>query len=259
MPKPTGSGPKGKVTSKDSLTHRRKVKGVEDEKQLGEWVEQFLPEVEKEEARISRARKRVVDNLRALQAAELRTTRTRRSTKKVDYTYDSLDDVSVLDFLGSQADPAGRRRYASARRAERHCGRRLRTTTPACHPRRAPIWTAAGARGGGGRVVRRRNAERECQSTHVVCALVTTTSRRRSVPRRNEEGEGICVDRGRFVSSAAEWQRIDAGERGRRSCRRGTNGHRRRRVVSMHCAVSVPWSGLQPMSSLHAANLSRTL
>lgn len=88
----TGSGPKGKPTQKEAMAHRRKLKGVEDEKQLGEWLEQSLPDVEKEEARVARARKKVLDTMRILQAAELRTTRTRRSTRKVDYTYDSIDD-----------------------------------------------------------------------------------------------------------------------------------------------------------------------
>lgn len=94
LPKPVGSGPKGKPTQKEAMAHRRKLKGIEDEKALAGWVEEFLPYVEKEEARIARARRKVVDNLRILQAAELRTTRTRRSTRKVDYTYDSIDEVS---------------------------------------------------------------------------------------------------------------------------------------------------------------------
>ncbi|CAK9784403.1 hypothetical protein CC85DRAFT_289190 [Cutaneotrichosporon oleaginosum] len=92
IPKPKGSGPKGKTTQKEALAHRRQIKGVEDEKRLGEWIEQFLPDVEKEEARVARARKKNLDTMRILQAAELRTTRTRRSTRKVDYTYGSMDE-----------------------------------------------------------------------------------------------------------------------------------------------------------------------
>ncbi|GMK57315.1 hypothetical protein CspeluHIS016_0401490 [Cutaneotrichosporon spelunceum] len=96
LPKPIGSGLKGKPTQKEAMAHRRKLKGIEDEKQLGEWVEQFLPHVEKEEARVVRARKKVLDTMRILQAAELRTTRTRRPARKVDYTYDSIDDDEEL-------------------------------------------------------------------------------------------------------------------------------------------------------------------
>lgn len=96
LSKPAGSGPKGKTTKKQDVEHRRAVKGIQDEKDLGKWVEGFLPDVEKEEARVSRARKRVLDTMRILQQAELRTTRTRRSTKKIDYTYDSLEEVRVV-------------------------------------------------------------------------------------------------------------------------------------------------------------------
>ncbi len=119
-PKPTGSGPKGRPTQKEALAHRRKLKGIEDEKHLGEWIEQSIPEVEKEEARVSRARKKVLDTMRILQAAELRTTRTRRSTRQVDYTYGSMDDdVSccgglVLTIQDEDLPRRGGRRGAAA-------------------------------------------------------------------------------------------------------------------------------------------------
>lgn len=93
-PKPKGSGSKAKPTSKENAAHRKLLSGVENERKLGEWVlDGLLPKAEKEEARVLRARRKIAENMRILQAAELRSTRTRRSAKKIDYTYDSLDEV----------------------------------------------------------------------------------------------------------------------------------------------------------------------
>lgn len=90
--KPAGTGPKGKLKPSELLAYRRQVKGVEDEAKLAQWLaEDLVPRAEKEEQRVQRARSRIVSTLRAMQQAELRSTRTRRSTKKVDYTYDSVD------------------------------------------------------------------------------------------------------------------------------------------------------------------------
>lgn len=94
-PKATGSGPKGKLTAKESMARRKLLKGIEDEKHLGEWITgDLIPRVEKEEARVARVRKKMAESIRNMQAAELRSTRTRRSTRKIDYTYDSFDEVS---------------------------------------------------------------------------------------------------------------------------------------------------------------------
>ncbi|BEI86219.1 hypothetical protein CcaverHIS002_0605060 [Cutaneotrichosporon cavernicola] len=127
LPKPTGSGPKGKPTQKEAMAHRRQLKGVEDEKQLGEWVEQFLPNVEKEEARVARARKKVLDTMRILQAAELRTTRTRRPARKVDYTYDSIEEDEELFPRRGGRRGAGSATYEPPRKpvipGERRSGR----------------------------------------------------------------------------------------------------------------------------------------
>ena len=105
-----GSGPKGKATSAEASAHRKLLKGIEDEKNLAVALEGLIPEIEKEEAvshralilsfvlinqRVLRQRRKVVAAAELAQQAELRATRTRRSNRKVDYTYESDDfDVS---------------------------------------------------------------------------------------------------------------------------------------------------------------------
>ncbi|WOO76837.1 uncharacterized protein LOC62_01G000452 [Vanrija pseudolonga] len=111
--KPAGTGPKGKLKPSELLAYRRQVKGVEDEAKLATWLaEDLIPRAEKEELRVQRARTRIVSTLRAMQQAELRSTRTRRSTKKVDYTYDSVDVGLRLSFdllTGQEDDEPPRR------------------------------------------------------------------------------------------------------------------------------------------------------
>ncbi|KAL1413154.1 hypothetical protein Q8F55_000903 [Vanrija albida] len=101
--KPAGTGPKGKLRPPELLAFRRQVKGVEDEAKLAKWLaEDLVPRAEKEEQRVQRARSRIVSTLRAMQQAELRSTRTRRSTKKVDYTYDSVDEEDEAPRRGGR-------------------------------------------------------------------------------------------------------------------------------------------------------------
>lgn len=90
--KPSGSGPKGKVTKKDEREHLKVKKGIEDERKLAvELAEVVLPRVEKDEARVQRARKKAFEVRRAQEMMSERPSRTRRTTKKVDYTYDGFD------------------------------------------------------------------------------------------------------------------------------------------------------------------------
>jgi hypothetical protein len=109
--KPQGSGPKGKLTAGEVAKYKKLVKGVEDEKALAEEIEKLLPDMEKEEAvnheclsslvdtdvqRIQRARKKIAATVQASQFAELRSTRTRRPTRQVNYAYDGgISDVHL--------------------------------------------------------------------------------------------------------------------------------------------------------------------
>ncbi|WVQ85019.1 hypothetical protein IAT38_007183 [Cryptococcus sp. DSM 104549] len=79
----------GKVTN----VHRRLVKGIQDEGKLAVALKERVEVIEKEEARVTRAKKRIAAVVQAQQAAEMRSTRTRRPNRKVDYSYgDSEDD-----------------------------------------------------------------------------------------------------------------------------------------------------------------------
>lgn len=114
-PKPQGSGAKGKLTAGEAAKYKKLVKGVEDEKALVLEIEKLLPDMEKEEAvsvqgcrifsdnqRVLRARKRIAATVQASQFAELRSTRTRRPTRQVNYAYgDELSDVRVATSASS--------------------------------------------------------------------------------------------------------------------------------------------------------------
>lgn len=103
-PKLVGSGPKGKPTKAELRDHNKLAKGIQDEAKLAEKLAEIVPNVEKEEARVQRVRKRIQQEAQNRALFEMRSTdrstRTRRSTQKVDYTYDgwgsgaSEDDVS---------------------------------------------------------------------------------------------------------------------------------------------------------------------
>lgn len=116
--KPEGSGPKGKMTAGEVAKYKKLVKGVEDEKALVGEIEKLLPDMEKEEAvsgrrcpfhadhqRVQRARKRIAATVQASQLAELRSTRTRRPTRQVNYAYtDEISDVRFAIFSSYLAD-----------------------------------------------------------------------------------------------------------------------------------------------------------
>lgn len=101
-PKLVGSGPKGKPTRAETNAHNKLVKGIRDEAALAQKIAELGPNVEKEEARVQRARKKLDQERTNRALLELRSydrpTRSRRSTQKVDYTYDGFgsedDDVS---------------------------------------------------------------------------------------------------------------------------------------------------------------------
>lgn len=100
-PKLIGSGPKGKPTKVELRDHNKLVKGIQDEAKLAEKLAGLAPNVEKEEARVQRVRKKIQQEAQNRALFEMRnqerSTRTRRSTQKVDYTYDGWDseeDVS---------------------------------------------------------------------------------------------------------------------------------------------------------------------
>ncbi|WVQ96511.1 hypothetical protein IAU59_003616 [Kwoniella sp. CBS 9459] len=87
------------VTSKgtrETAEQRRLTANIKNEKALAETLRARVEGIEKEDARVQRARKRIAQALemqqRAEQRAELRSTRTRRQSKKVDYVYDNTSD-----------------------------------------------------------------------------------------------------------------------------------------------------------------------
>lgn len=95
-PKPSGSGPKGKVSKKDEGQYKKLVNGIDAEARLSSVLAvQVLPAAEKDEARVQRAHKKAAEQRWALAMASERPSRTRRSTKKIDYTYDGFEGVST--------------------------------------------------------------------------------------------------------------------------------------------------------------------
>ncbi|RSH88528.1 uncharacterized protein EHS24_001073 [Apiotrichum porosum] len=91
-PKPSGSGPKGKVSKKDEGQYKKLVNGIDAEARLSSVLAvQVLPAAEKDEARVQRAHKKAAEQRWALAMASERPSRTRRSTKKIDYTYDGFE------------------------------------------------------------------------------------------------------------------------------------------------------------------------
>jgi len=108
--KPEGKGPKGKLTAAQSGQYKKALKGKEDEGKLAEKLRELIPAIEKEEAvsihhlnkeladnqRVQRAKKRVEQAANLASMAEWRSTRTRRPTRKIDYSYgDGADDDEV--------------------------------------------------------------------------------------------------------------------------------------------------------------------
>lgn len=106
-PKLIGSGPKGKPTKTELRDHNKLVKGIQDEAKLAEKLAEIVPNVEKEEARVQRVRKKILQEQqnRLLFEARERPTRSRRTTQKVDYTYDGFesdDYVSSGSWTGRE-------------------------------------------------------------------------------------------------------------------------------------------------------------
>ena len=98
------------MTGAEATAYRKLCRGVEDERVLAEKIEELLPGIEKEEARVAKARRKIAQALQLAEMAEVRTTRTRRSARKVDYSYadDPIEvgvssnipvDVSVLSHI----------------------------------------------------------------------------------------------------------------------------------------------------------------
>jgi hypothetical protein len=113
LPKPKGSGSKGKLTKSDEAIHKKAMIGKDNEKALAEKIEALIPLIEKEEAvsarsctgtstnatvqRVQRQKKKVAAAFELAQLAEVRSTRTRRPTRKIDYSYN--DDVSFTSWV----------------------------------------------------------------------------------------------------------------------------------------------------------------
>lgn len=95
VPKLVGSGPKGKPTRAEMKEHSKLTKGVEQEGKLAEKIAAMFPDVEKEEARVQRAHRKIqqerTNKLLMLARQQEPRSRTRRSTQKVDYTYGDWD------------------------------------------------------------------------------------------------------------------------------------------------------------------------
>jgi hypothetical protein len=111
-PKLKAGGKNGKPTPQESVAHRKLLKGMEEEKALSEILAGRIADIEKEEAvsrinlwgvwcdgrglkdrqRVQRARRKIVQAVSLAQMAEMRSTRTRRPTRKVDYTFAEMDE-----------------------------------------------------------------------------------------------------------------------------------------------------------------------
>jgi hypothetical protein len=94
-PVPKNPGKKGKVA--EVRAYKDTLRGITDEGKLAARLQdELLPKVEREEARVSRARKRVLAAAEQAALADSRMTRTRRVTKRVDYSaYDVGEDDEV--------------------------------------------------------------------------------------------------------------------------------------------------------------------
>ncbi|ORY25948.1 hypothetical protein BCR39DRAFT_498733 [Naematelia encephala] len=98
-PRAKGSGSKGRMTAAEEREYKKTIARIKSEKELGEKLEELIPAVEKEEARVLRQKRKSAERARFAQTVEERSTRTRRPTKQVDYTYDDGDDfVSIFSF-----------------------------------------------------------------------------------------------------------------------------------------------------------------
>ncbi|UOH80730.1 hypothetical protein LQV05_003387 [Cryptococcus neoformans] len=87
-----GQSQEGTKKEKATSQHRRFIKGVQDEKKLAEILKDRVERIEKEEARVQRAKRKIAQAVQLQQAAEMRSTRTRRPVRKVDYIYGNEDE-----------------------------------------------------------------------------------------------------------------------------------------------------------------------
>ncbi|WVO18106.1 hypothetical protein L204_105808 [Cryptococcus depauperatus] len=83
--------PSGNGGTKSGAQWKRWLKGVQDEKKLSESLRERVDRVEKEEARAQRVKRKIAQAMQLQQAAELRSTRTRRPNRKIDYSYGDSD------------------------------------------------------------------------------------------------------------------------------------------------------------------------
>ncbi|WVW84883.1 hypothetical protein I302_106918 [Kwoniella bestiolae CBS 10118] len=102
--KPNNGVAKG---SKAATEAKKLAQARKNEGDLAERLKDRIESAEKEEARIQRARRRIAQALEMQQQAEMRSTRTRRQSKKVDYVYDDHSDFD------SDSGPSRKRRHIS--------------------------------------------------------------------------------------------------------------------------------------------------
>ncbi|WWC70942.1 uncharacterized protein I206_104894 [Kwoniella pini CBS 10737] len=81
--------------SKQASEQRKVIQARKNEGALVEKLKERIESIEKEEARIQRVRKRIAQAVEMQQRAELRSTRTRRQSRKVDYVYDNVEDIDL--------------------------------------------------------------------------------------------------------------------------------------------------------------------
>lgn len=116
-----GQSQEGTKKEKATSRHRRFIKGVQDEKKLAEILKDRVERIEKEEAvrllsifygksrlinggmqRVQRAKRKIAQAVQLQQAAEMRSTRTRRPVRKVDYIYGNEDEVNIRFLFSLQ-------------------------------------------------------------------------------------------------------------------------------------------------------------
>ncbi|ORX37258.1 hypothetical protein BD324DRAFT_625436 [Kockovaella imperatae] len=93
---------KAKSTNAEIVAYKKLIKGIEDEKELAEKLTKRLPEIEKEEARIQRARRKIAAAVELAQQAEFRSTRTRRTGRNVNYRYDDFEEDEEDDYRSNK-------------------------------------------------------------------------------------------------------------------------------------------------------------
>ncbi|WVR06507.1 hypothetical protein IAU60_003538 [Kwoniella sp. DSM 27419] len=134
-----GAQPTANSKGKETAAQKKLAVSIRNEKALGEKLRERIEGIEKEETRIQRAKKRVAQALELQQRAELRSTRTRRQTTKVDYVYGDYDfddddgpskrsrtsrgATSATDAYADGVDARGRAIIPGERRSARTSGR----------------------------------------------------------------------------------------------------------------------------------------